>query len=91
MESNNLPPIARYLKNNHPLINGSFAFLGAFFIMSTSGGLKLSAVAGGPSVIKLTHNNWTGINASGIPNAAVKKILKKSHQNYFTEFTVIVS
>ena len=44
-------------------------------MMSTSGGLKLRAVAGGPSVIKFTHNNWTGIKASGIPSAAVKKIL----------------
>ena len=46
-------------------------------MMSTSGGLKLKAVAGGPSVIKLTHKSWTGIKASGIPSAAVKKILEK--------------
>ena len=71
----NVPPIARYLKNNHPLMRGSLALRGAFCMMSTSGVLKLSAVAGGPSVIKFTHNSWTGIKASGIPSAAVKKIL----------------
>ena len=46
--------------------------------MSISGGLKLRAVAGGPSVIRFTHSNCTGINASGIPSAAVRKILKET-------------
>lgn len=45
-------------------------------IMSKSGGLKPRAVAGRPSVTKLTHRSWTGINASGRPRAAVKNILK---------------
>lgn len=45
--------------------------------MSTSGGLKLSAVAGGPSVIRFTQRSWTGISASGIPRAAVRNMLKK--------------
>jgi len=44
-------------------------------MMSMSGGLKLSAVAGSPSVTKLTHSNWTGISASGIPKAAVRNML----------------
>ena len=70
-----IPPITRYLKNNHRLISGSLDLLGGFSMMSTSGGLKLRAVAGGPSVIKFTHNNCTGINASGMPSAAVRKIL----------------
>ena len=69
--------MARYLKKSHPLINGSFARLGGFFMMSTSGGLKLKAVAGGPSVIKFTQSSCTGIKASGIPNAAVKKMLQR--------------
>ena len=43
-------------------------------MMSTSGGLKPRAVAGSPSVIRLTHKSCTGIRASGIPRAAVKKI-----------------
>ena len=46
--------------------------------MSTSGGLKLSAVAGGPSVIRFTQRSWTGISASGIPRAAVRNMLKKN-------------
>lgn len=82
------PPIVRYLKNNHPLIKGSLAFLGAFFMMSTSGGLKLRAVAGGPSVIKFTHNSCTGINASGIPKAAVRKMLRQqTYQSIIKPFT----
>jgi hypothetical protein len=47
---------------------------GGFFMISISGGLKPKAVAGGPSVTKLTHNSCTGIKPSGIPNAAVKKM-----------------
>lgn len=43
-------------------------------IISRSGGLKESAVAGKPSVTKLTQRSWTGIRASGTPNAAAKKI-----------------
>ena len=46
-------------------------------MMSTSGGLKLRAVAGGPSVMRFTHRSCTGMRASGIPRAAVKKILYK--------------
>ena len=42
--------------------------------MSKSGGLKPRAVAGKPSVTKLTQSNCTGINDSGKPRAAVKKI-----------------
>ena len=43
-------------------------------IISKSGGLKESAVAGKPSVTKLTQRSWTGIRASGTPNAAAKKM-----------------
>lgn len=68
--------MAIYLKKSQPLIRDSLGFLGGIFMMSTSGGLKLSAVAGGPSVIRFTQRSCTGINASGIPRAAVKKILK---------------
>lgn len=49
--------------------------------MSTSGGLKLSAVAGGPSVMRFTHRSWTGMSASGIPRAAVRKMLQKQDAN----------
>ncbi len=63
-----------YLKNNQGVISDSRALLGGLSIISKSGGLKPNAVAGRPSVTKLTHNNCTGIKASGKPNAAVKKI-----------------
>ena len=63
-----------YLKNNHGVINDSFDDLGDLSMMSKSGGLKPKAVAGKPSVTKFTHNNCTGITASGKPKAAVKKI-----------------
>lgn len=33
-----------------------------------SGGLKPKAVAGGPSVTRLTHNKCSGVNGSGRPN-----------------------
>lgn len=46
-------------------------------MMSRSGGLKPRAVAGKPSVTRLTHSSWTGISASGMPSAAVRKILRR--------------
>lgn len=69
------PPIARYLKNSQPEIRGSLALRGGFSIMSRSGGLKPRAVAGRPSVTRLTQSSWTGIRASGNPRAAVRKML----------------
>lgn len=50
-------PITRYLKNMNPDIKGSSCFLGGFFITSLSGGLKDKAVAGNPSVTKLTQRS----------------------------------
>ncbi len=58
-------------------MRGSVAERGFLLIMSLSGGLNPRAVAGRPSVTRLTHNNCTGINASGIPRAAVRNILNK--------------
>src|SRR5271169_3898736 len=74
-----------YLKNNQPPTRGSFRLLGGRRIISLSGGLNDNAVAGKPSrisniqevlipVTRLTHNNCTGIKASGIPNSTVKNI-----------------
>ena len=63
-----------YLKNNHGVMRDSFGDLGRLSMMSKSGGLKPRAVAGRPSVTKLTHNSWTGIKDSGKPKAAVKKM-----------------
>ena len=57
-------PIKTYLKitngvNNGSLLNlnNTYSCLGGFFIIFFSVGLKLRAVAGGPSVTKFTHNN----------------------------------
>ncbi len=47
-------------------------------MISTSGGLNPRAVAGSPSVTKLTQSSWTGIRASGRPRAAVRKMLYKN-------------
>lgn len=70
-----VPPMARYLKKSQPEMSGSFGDRGAFPMISKSGGLKPRAVAGRPSVTRFTHNNCTGIRASGKPRAAVRKIL----------------
>ena len=56
--------------------------------MSRSGGLKPRAVAGRPSVTKFTHNNCTGISASGRPKAAVKKIHTTWRMKLFFVFQV---
>ena len=40
--------------------------------------LKESAVAGKPSVTKLTQSNYTLLKPSGIPKEAVRKILTTS-------------
>ena len=59
-------------------MSGSRLSLGGTRIIEWSGGLNPSAVAGKLSVTKLTHNNCTGINASGIPSSTVKKMLRKN-------------
>lgn len=70
-----VPPMAKYLKKSQPEMRGSFGFLGGLSMMSRSGGLNPRAVAGRPSVTRLTHSSWTGIKASGRPKMAVRKIL----------------
>jgi hypothetical protein len=47
--------------------------------------LKLRAVAGGPSVMRLTQRSCTGISASGMPRAAVRKILNDEKTNTLLE------
>mmetsp|Transcript_7963 Transcript_7963/g.49175 ORF Transcript_7963/g.49175 Transcript_7963/m.49175 type:complete len:249 (+) Transcript_7963:1120-1866(+) len=59
-------------------MSASLGLRGGFLITSFSGGLNPSAVAGGPSVTRLTQSSWTGMSPSGIPKAAVKKILTTS-------------
>ena len=73
----NLLPITIYLKKSHLDMRRSFEERGGFFMMSISGGLKPSAVAGSPSVTKFTHSSCTGISASGIPRAAVRNMLQE--------------
>lgn len=75
MDKGTLLPIAMYLKKSQPVIRPSLVERGGFFMISRSGGLKPRAVAGIPSVTRFTHSSWTGIRASGMPKAAVKKIL----------------
>jgi hypothetical protein len=43
-------------------------------MISLSGGLKPKAVAGGPSVTRLTQRSCTGIRPSGIPKADVRNM-----------------
>jgi hypothetical protein len=66
--------MAMYLKKSHGVIRDSFGERGVFSIMSRSGGLKPSAVAGRPSVTRFTQSSCTGMSDSGRPNAAVKKM-----------------
>ena len=68
----------RYRRNSQPPMRTSSRFRGWRFIMSWSGGLKESAVAGRPSVTRLTQRSWTGMRASGMPRRTVKKILTTS-------------
>ena len=49
-------------------------------MISRSGGLKPRAVAGRPSVTRLTQSSWTGIRASGRPRMAVRKMLEKDSE-----------
>lgn len=72
--------MAKYLKKSQPEMRGSFGFLGGLSMMSRSGGLKPRAVAGRPSVTRLTHSSWTGIKASGRPKMAVRKILDRQEK-----------
>lgn len=78
---NDSQPMMRYLQKSQPEMSGSLGERGGLDMMSRSGGLKPRAVAGKPSVTRLTHSNWTGIRASGIPKAAVRKILRHREKN----------
>ena len=54
-------------------------------MMSKSGGLNPRAVAGKPSVTRLTHKSCTGINASGRPKIHKKviEIFQNNIKNLF--------
>ena len=52
-----------YLKKIQGVMSCSLGDLGGRSMMSTSGGLKPSAVAGGPSVTRLTHSSCTAVHA----------------------------
>ena len=67
-------PTTMYRKKTHGVMSWSSARRGGRFMMSASGGLKPRAVAGGPSVTRLTQRSWTGIRPSGRPRSAVRKI-----------------
>ena len=46
---------------------------GGRLIAPGSGGLSPSAVAGGPSVTRLTHSSWSGVSGSGSPSSVARK------------------
>lgn len=71
-------PITMYLNRTQPLISESSDLLGGCYIILRSGGLNPKAVAGKPSVTRLTHKSCTDENPSGIPSRAVKKMLATS-------------
>lgn len=50
-------PITKYLNKINPEMRGSSFFLGGLFMTFGSTGLKDKAVAGNPSVTKLTHKS----------------------------------
>ena len=50
-----------YLKKIQGVMSCSLGDLGGRSMMSTSGGLNPSAVAGGPSVTRLTHSSCTAV------------------------------
>lgn len=60
------------------MYNIYYCFLGGFFMTCASGGLNDKAVAGKPSVTRLTHNNYKLFMPSGSPATAVIKILNTS-------------
>ena len=68
-------PVIKYLIINHFDKIDSLRGLGLFFIASGSGGLNPRAVAGGPSVTKLTHNKCKGVSGSGRPSTVAIKIV----------------
>ena len=82
----------KYLKKTQEVIIGSsllnvlefylkeifYCFLGGTFIIFGSGGLKERAVAGKPSVTRLTQRSWMELKPSGIPKIDDKKILTTS-------------
>ena len=67
--------MTRYRKKSQAVMSGSRGERGGRSIKSRSGGLNPSAVAGRPSVTRFTQRSCTGISTSGIPNAAVRKML----------------
>ena len=67
-------PTASQRKSSHGVMSSSSEGLGGLVMMSGSGGLKPRAVAGGPSVTRLTQRSCTGMRPSGSPSAAVRKM-----------------
>lgn len=59
-----------HLRKTHGVISSSSLERGGLRMMSLSAGLKPSAVAGGPSVTRLTQSSCTGIRPSGMPSSA---------------------
>ena len=78
------PPNKHAHRNSsHPVTIGSPARRGGRAITSLSGRLKPNAVAGSPSVTRLTHSSWTGVSTSGTPKAAATKIATTCEFEFF--------
>ena len=71
-------PQRAHRKKTHGVMSASCGSRGLRRITPWSGGLKPRAVAGGPSVTRLTQRSCTGMRPSGMPRAAVKKMLNTS-------------
>ena len=63
-----------YRTNNHASTMESSGRRGRRRMMSPSGLLNPSAVAGSPSVTRLTQSSWIGESVSGMPSAAATKM-----------------
>mmetsp|Transcript_34918 Transcript_34918/g.84507 ORF Transcript_34918/g.84507 Transcript_34918/m.84507 type:complete len:86 (-) Transcript_34918:2737-2994(-) len=68
----------KYRVSNHFVMIGSSLGRGGASIISGDGGLKPNAVAGGPSVTKLTHRRCIAVNGSGNPARVAKKMAQIS-------------
>ena len=67
-------PTASQRNSSQGVMSSSSEGRGGLVMMSGSGGLNPRAVAGGPSVTRLTQRSWTGMSPSGRPSAAVRKM-----------------
>ena len=66
--------MTKYRTMIQPESSCSSRLRGILVMMSVSGGLNESAVAGRPSVTRLTQSNVTGTSTSGMPSKTARKM-----------------